>query len=182
MNCPNCGRPLAEGEVCNCITPQENYYTPPQEPQAQPQEAQYAQPQQNTYYAQPAQPVQQTYYDPNAQQQFYAQQQVADIPARTDYPEGYKPKKKLIAVVLGATLGMFGIHNYYLGNNNKALAQLLVCLIGSLLAGLGFVVAYVWAIVETVLIFTEKNDKDANGYKIMTFEESMAKALKENDE
>ena len=178
MNCPNCGRPLAEGEVCNCTAsiPQENYYTP-----QEPQQAQYAQPQENAYYAQPAQPVQQqTYYDPAAQQQYYAQQQAADVPARTDYPEGYKPKKKLVATVLAVTLGMFGIHNYYLGNNNKALAQLLICLIGSLALGLGPIVSYVWAFVEGVLIFTEKNDKDSNGYKIMTFEESMAKAISEN--
>ena len=182
MNCPNCGRELAEGEVCNCIpaeeptvnevpqaAPQQNYYAPPQE--------QYQAPQQETYYVPP---VTQQYQQPG--QPYYQPQQPqmpVEVPARTDYPEGYKIKKKLVAVVLAATLGMFGIHNYYLGNNNKALAQLLICLIGSLCFGVGAVVAYTWAIVETVLIFTEKEDKDANGYKIMTFEESVAKAIKE---
>ena len=107
------------------------------------------------------------------------QQIPADVPARTDYPEGYKIKKKLVAVVLAVTVGMFGIHNYYLGNNSKALAQLLVCLLGSLFFGIGAIVAYVWAIVEAILIFCEKNDKDANGYKIMTPEESIARAINE---
>lgn len=191
MNCPNCGRELAEGEVCNCIpqpeeipaqqvtnetqtqAPQETYYAPqPPQPEAPPQ---YAQPQ----YA----PPQETFYTPPvaayAPPQSAPQQIPADAPARTDYPEGYKIKKKLVTVVLAVTVGMFGIHNYYLGNNNRALAQLLVCLLGSLIFGLGLVVAYTWAVVEAILIFAEKNDKDANGYKIMTTEESIARAIKE---
>ena len=187
MNCPNCGRELAEGEVCNCIpaqepvvndapqaAPQQNYYAPPQEAYQQPQQPE-------TYYVPPV--AAQPYAQQQGQQQYYQPQpQPVEVPARTDYPEGYKIKKKLVAVTLAVTLGMFGIHNYYLGNNNKALAQLLVCLIGSLLFGLGAIVAYVWAIVEAVLIFTENEDKDANGYKIMTFEESMAKAINDAKE
>ena len=175
--CPNCGRELSEGEVCNCIpqpetapegneVPQETYYTPSQ-PEAQPQYAppQYAPPQE-TYYTPPVVPP-------------AVPAPAAEIPARTDYPEGYKIKKKLVAVVLAVTVGMFGIHNYYLGNNSRALAQLLVCLIGSLFFGLGAIVAYVWAIVEAILIFAEKNDKDGDGYKIMTPEESIARAINE---
>ncbi len=166
MNCPNCGRELAEGEVCNCT--QQSAPTPQQPPQ-------------ETYYTPPVAAYVPQQNQQNQQGQYYAPQQpaVTEVPARTDYPEGYKIKKKLVAVILASTVGMFGIHNYYLGNNSRALAQLLVCLLGSLVFGLGAIVAYVWAIVEAILIFAEKSDKDANGYKIMTFEESIAKAINE---
>ena len=192
MNCPNCGRELAEGEVCNCIPTEESIA--PEAPQQVAPEAPQAAPQQN-YYVPPQEPAQapqpETYYVPpvgapqfsqQQNQQYYAPQPQPEVPARTDYPEGYTIKKKTVAVLLAVTLGMFGIHNYYLGNNNKALTQLLVCLLGSIVFGIGAIVAYVWAIVEAVLILTEKEDKDANGYKIMTFEESIAKAINENKE
>lgn len=190
--CPNCGRELADGEVCNCIPQPEEVNAPaentaeitneaPIEAPAAPAEApqptycppqqQYA-PQPETYYVPPVG----AYAPPQSTQQPVP----ADAPARTDFPEGYKIKKKLVAVVLAVTVGMFGIHNYYLGNNSKALAQLLVCLLGSLLFGLGAIVAYVWAIVEAILIFSEKEDKDANGYKILTPEESIARAINES--
>lgn len=176
MNCPNCGKELAEGEVCTCVATEE------QNAQAAASQQYYAPqpPVNNVPYTPPVNNEQQaTYFNPAAQAQ-YAPQAPVEVPARTDYPEGYKPKKKLVAVVLAVTLGMFGIHNYYLGNQNKFIAQLLICLLGSLVVGIGFAVAYIWAIVEAVQIFTEKCDKDANGYKIMTFEESIAKAVNEN--
>ena len=84
------------------------------------------------------------------------------------------PKKKYIAIILAYTLGIFGIHNFYLGNNSKAVAQILLTTLGSLLFGLGLVATSVWVIVETVQLLTEKVDSDANGYKIMTLAEEIA--------
>lgn len=183
MNCPNCGRELAEGEVCNCT--QENE-------QAQEFNASPSQPEQNYY--DPS--VQQGYYNPNVQQGVYNQQQYQTQgtyydpnaayynppapekgPARTDYPKGYKIKKKYAAVILAATLGVFGIHNFYLGNTGKAIAQVLIATVGSLFLGIGFVAAYVWATVEAVLLLIESIDRDADGYKIQTFEEALAKEM-----
>lgn len=204
MNCPNCGRELAEGEVCNCTAnvnetenttpaapaPEAASETAPAAEQPQPQytpepeQPQYVPAQEQPQYA----PAQETYYTPpimNAEANYYNPQQMPvmqPVVARTDYPEGYKIKKKTVAVILAVTLGALGIHNFYLGNNNKALAQLLICTLGSLLAGIGFFASLIWAIIEAVLIFTEKQDMDANGYKIMTFEESVAKAIKESKE
>ena len=43
--------------------------------------------------------------------------------ARTDYPEGYKIKKKYVAVILAFTFGWLGIHNFYLGNKTKAIVK-----------------------------------------------------------
>ena len=201
MNCPNCGRELAEGEVCNCMTnevfpdaapigePQiveAPAYTAPQPPVQQPEAPVYTAPQQQDPYTPPVygaapgaayQPP--VYGDPNAayQQPYYAP--VVDPPARTDYPEGYKIKRKYVAVLLGFWLGAFGIHNFYLGNQSKAIAQLLLSTVGSLLFFIGPVAAAVWSLVETVQILTESIDKDANGFKIQTFEEALVKTRME---
>lgn len=181
MNCPKCGRPLAEGEICNCaaeaiaqtpVTPEQppvSFEAPPVPPQPEYTQAPY----------QPQPPYQPPYQQPVYVPPVGDPVGNAPIPARTDYPEGYKIKKKYVAVLLGATLGALGIHNFYLGNQSKAIAQLLICLVGSLLFGLGMVAASIWALIETVQLLTEDIDKDANGFKIMTFEESLVKTRME---
>lgn len=152
----------------------ENTYYQPNEPA--PQQGEYQNIYQEQSFNQPMYGApQQNYYDPNQQAPYYNPVMAKPEPS-TDYPENYKPKKKYVAVILGATLGAFGIHNFYLGNNGKATAQLLVALIGSLFFGLGLVAAEVWALVETVQILTDKIDADANNFKIMTFAEELAKA------
>lgn len=152
----------------------ENTYYQPNEPA--PQQGEYQNIYQEQAFNQPMYGApQQNYYDPNQQAPYYNPVMAKPEPS-TDYPENYKPKKKYVAVILGATLGAFGIHNFYLGNNGKATAQLLVALIGSLFIGLGLVVAEIWALVETVQILTDKIDADANNFKIMTFAEELAKA------
>ena len=202
MICPNCGKELLEGEVCSCTaanepvqnTEENNYYQsaqqiqepiqePVQEPIQEPaqqaaQGSAYQQPQQNAYYS-PEQPIN-GYYDPNAQQIPYYAPIIQPV-ASTDYPEDYKPKKKYVAVILAATLGVFGIHNFYLGNSSKGVAQLLLTLLGSLFFGLGLIACNVWAIFEAVQILIEKIDSDANGYKIMTFAEELALAKKDKE-
>lgn len=193
MNCPNCGKELLEGEVCTCTTNNEpseasastEYYQPAPDPVAEPtsnpaqedyQPVFDEQPQQNAYYS-PQQPN--NYYDPTAQQIPYYAPVIQPV-ARTDYPEDYKPKKKYIAVILAYALGVFGIHNFYLGNNSKGVAQLLLTLLGSLFFGLGIIACTVWVIVEAVQILIDKIDSDANGYKLMTFAEELALAQKKN--
>jgi len=180
MNCPNCGRELDEGEVCTCTAAPETETPVAQEIPAQ-QEVPYAQPApQGEYYA----PPQGAYYQPNtnpnvqyAQPQYY--QPVQTPPARTDYPEGYRIKRKYAAVILAASLGVFGIHNFYLGDNNKAIIHILVATLGSLVVGLGFVASYIWAIVEAVQLLTDYTDRDSNGFKIQTFEEALVKTRME---
>ena len=216
MICPNCGRELADGEVCTCtvqnaepapVTNEENT-TPieetaplndeaaapeqpaydgaqtdaPEQPTYQEAQQQTQQTQQNGYYN----PYDNAaYYQPN-NQQYYAQQAPYYVPttqaptASTDYPEGYKPKKKYVAVILAATLGAFGIHNFYLGNNGKAVAQLLLTLLGSLVFGLGLIACEIWVLVEAVQILEDKLDADANGYKIMTLAEEIAREQKKD--
>ena len=195
MICPNCGRILNEGEVCTCTAPTEPVQAPVEPIQEPVNAPQYYQPQpesnvntqaaqtegasyQNPYMNQPQQP----YYSPEQNNQYYnpTEQQIpyyapVVMPsASTDYPDDYKPKKRYIAVILAYTLGIFGIHNFYLGNNSKAVAQILLTTLGSLLFGLGMVATSVWVVVETVQLLTEKIDSDANGYKIMTLAEEIA--------
>lgn len=195
MICPNCGKELEEGQVCTCATEQNESQNEATVNQTSVNnndyEQNYQEPENNSEYTQnyqePVQPDagyynpnpnQYYYVDPNQQQQYY----MPNIEPSTDYPEGYKPKKKYVAVILGYALGVFGIHNFYLGNSSRGLAQVLLSTIGCILFGLGPVAALIWSLVETTLILTDKIDADANNYKIMTFAEELAKANKKANE
>lgn len=69
-------------------------------------------------------------------------------------------KSKLAAGLLGILLGSFGVHNFYLGNTGKAVAQLLITL---LTCGAGSVVSGIWGLVEGIMILTGSINTDANG-------------------
>lgn len=136
---------------------------------AQPQygQPQYGQPQ----YDQPAagygqQPgYGQAYQQPNA----YAQPQYTAAPYAAA-PVGQSSKSKLAAGLLGIFLGGLGVHNFYLGNTGKAVAQLLLTLVGWILLGLGPIAAAIWGFVEGIIILCSKPGtpwhKDANGYEL----------------
>lgn len=189
MFCPNCGKDLVEGEVCDCMQNHAENTAP--EETTPLNETPHEAPQPN-YYEPASAPASQGYYDPNAQQSYFdpntqAQQPMYyppimdNVAANTDYPEGYKIKKKYVAVILAASLGFIGIHDFYLGDNGKGIAKILIATLGSLLFGLGAVVSAVWATVDAVLLLTENTDRDANGYKIQTFEEALAEKLKDKE-
>lgn len=72
-------------------------------------------------------------------------------------------KSKLIAGLLGIFLGALGVHNFYLGFNQKGITQLLICLLGSIVCGLGPIVAGIWGLVEGIQILTGSKNVDANG-------------------
>lgn len=145
-----------------------------------PQPAAYAQPaagsygQQQPQYGQPAQPAAgygqqpgygQAYQQPNA----YAQPQYTAAPYAAA-PVGQSSKSKLAAGLLGIFLGGLGVHNFYLGNTGKAVAQLLLTLVGWILLGLGPIAAAIWGFVEGIIILCSKPGspwhKDANGYEL----------------
>ena len=75
-------------------------------------------------------------------------------------PQGQK--SKIAAGVLGITVGTLGIHNFYLGNIGKGIAQLLLTVLGGCII-VGPIVALIWSLVESIQIFTGKIDKDAKG-------------------
>lgn len=68
-------------------------------------------------------------------------------------------KSKVAAGLFGIFLGMFGVHNFYLGYTGKAVAQLLITLLSCFI--LSFVSA-IWGLIEGILILAG-NIKDANG-------------------
>lgn len=80
--------------------------------------------------------------------------------AQPGVPPGYQQKEKVIAGVLGILLGAFGVHNFYLGNTGKAVAQLLITL---LTCGILAVVSSIWGLVEGIMILTGSINTDANG-------------------
>ena len=63
-------------------------------------------------------------------------------------------KSKLTAGLLALFLGGIGIHNFYLGFTGKGIAQILLSCTG---------ISSIWALIEAIMIFTGKIDKDANG-------------------
>ncbi|NLC87971.1 MAG: TM2 domain-containing protein [Clostridiaceae bacterium] len=72
-------------------------------------------------------------------------------------------KSKIAAGLLGIFLGSLGIHNFYLGYTGKAVAQLLLTLIGWVACGMGPAAAAIWGLIEGILLLTGSIDKDADG-------------------
>ncbi|QHO91867.1 TM2 domain-containing protein [Actinomyces sp. 432] len=99
---------------------------------------------------------QQGYQDPAYQQAGYQQgyQQPAYQAPAAAYGQPYamyNQKSKVAAGLLGIFLGGFGVHNFYLGYNGKAIAQLLITLLSF---GLLAVVSGIWGLVEGIIILT----------------------------
>lgn len=63
------------------------------------------------------------------------------------------PKSKIAAGILGILLGALGIHNFYLGNIGKGVAQLLISVLS---AGFLSWVSFVWGLIEGILILVSK--------------------------
>lgn len=69
-------------------------------------------------------------------------------------------KSKIAAGLLGIFLGSFGVHNFYLGYTNKAVAQLLITVLS---CGTLSFVSGIWALVEGIMILTGSINVDAEG-------------------
>lgn len=69
-------------------------------------------------------------------------------------------KSKITAGILGIFLGCYGVHNFYLGYNGKAIAQLLITLLSLFLLSW---VSTIWGLIEGILILTGNIKKDASG-------------------
>ena len=81
----------------------------------------------------------------------------------TNIVVGENAKSKLVAGLLAIFLGGLGIHNFYLGYNQKGVIQLLITLLGSCLFFIGPIVTGIWALIEAIFIFTGKINVDGNG-------------------
>ena len=108
----------------------------------------YTQSAQPPYYQQQAQP---RYEQPSYNQPpIYAQQTYYQA-AQQQPGYGYAQKSKIVAGLLGLFLGGLGVHNFYLGYTGKAVAQLLLTLIGWIIL-IGPINSGIWALIESVLI------------------------------
>lgn len=74
-------------------------------------------------------------------------------------PQG-EQKSKMAAGLLGIFLGGFGVHNFYLGNTGKALAQLLITV---LTCGFGSFISGIWGLIEGIMILSGSIDTDGKG-------------------
>lgn len=69
-------------------------------------------------------------------------------------------KSKIAAGLLGIFLGAFGVHNFYLGNTGKAVAQLLISVLSCFTLA---VVSEIWGLIEGIMILTGSITTDAQG-------------------
>ena len=74
-------------------------------------------------------------------------------------PEAEKSdKSKIVAGILGLLLGVWGVHNFYLGFTKKAVIQLIVSIVTCGIGG-------IWGFIDGILILMAKEgyNKDAAG-------------------
>lgn len=81
----------------------------------------------------------------------------------TDKTNDSCAKSKIAAGLFGILLGTFGIHNFYLGYNGKAVAQLLITVLS---CGILSFVSAIWGLVEGILILAGNINVDAQGNKL----------------
>lgn len=81
--------------------------------------------------------------------------------AGVEPPQGYPQKSRAVAGVLGILGGTIGLHNFYLGNSQRGLIQLLVTF---LTCGAGALPMFIWGLVEGVHILEGRIHTDANGF------------------
>ena len=92
----------------------------------------------------------------NGMQQQYQQQyqqQMYGQPMQQVNPEA---KSKMAAGLLGIFLGGWGVHNFYLGNTGRGVAQIIVTLVT---CGIGAI----WGLIEGIMILAGSINTDAKG-------------------
>ena len=65
-------------------------------------------------------------------------------------------KSKIAAGLLGLFLGAWGIHNFYLGNTNRGIIQIIVTIVTCGVGG-------IWGFIEGIMILAGSINTDANG-------------------
>ena len=78
-------------------------------------------------------------------------------------PANGQGKSKIAAGILGICLGVFGVHNFYLGYTGKAVAQLLITLLSCFILS---PVSAIWGLIEGIMILACNINTDANGNQL----------------
>ena len=81
----------------------------------------------------------------------------------TGAPAGSGQKSKIAAGLLGIFLGCLGIHRFYLGYTNIAIAQLILGLLGIVTCGITTLASGIWGLIDGIMILAGSIDKDASG-------------------
>lgn len=153
--CEVCGNPIPQDELNQALNQQNSFGQSPygQPPYGQPQ---YGQPPYNQPY--PTQyPQGGQMYPPRSMGQSMYPQQQFEQPRPAVFYTPAQQRSRIAAGLLAIFLGSLGVHNFYLHNTGKGMAQLLmtVCTCGML-----GVASEIWSIVEAILIFTGSIDSD----------------------
>lgn len=69
-------------------------------------------------------------------------------------------RSKIVTFLLGFFLGVFGVHNFYLGKTGLGIAQLLITI---LTFGIGVIITGPWALIESILALVSSNFRDGDG-------------------
>lgn len=150
--CPYCGDPVAVGAT-TCTTCNQPLTAAAGQQMSNVNNVAFAPP-----------PVQQQVppvYVSTQQQNGYAYQNGAMLQQNTSY--SYAPsqqKSKIAAGILGIFLGVFGVHNFYLGRVGRGVAQLLLTLLSCFLLS---PVSEIWGLIEGILILTGNINTDGKG-------------------
>lgn len=75
-----------------------------------------------------------------------------------------QPKSKIVAGLFGIFLGIFGVHNFYLGYTGKAIAQLLISILSCFILCW---ISSIWGFIEGILILTGNINTDAQGNSLV---------------
>lgn len=150
--------------------PAQPYYQPPQYTQSY-QPPQYmpntsVPPTGGTNGYQPpsyTQQYQQPYQPPQPAPQPYPQQ----VPyQQTPYqaPKTYEQKSRIAAALLAFLFGAFGVHNFYMGNTGKGVAQLIIGIVGGgITCGIALVATEIWGIVDGIQLMKGTKTVDGHG-------------------
>lgn len=74
--------------------------------------------------------------------------------------QGVPTKSKVAAGLLGIFLGAYGVHNFYLGNTGKAVAQLLITVLSCFILS---PVSGIWGLIEGIMILCGSIKTDGKG-------------------
>ncbi|MBQ2667383.1 MAG: NINE protein [Clostridia bacterium] len=108
-------------------------------------------------------------YQPPRYTQQYGQQPyqapVYNAPPPPVYqtPQGFGQKSRIAAALLAFMFGYLGVHNFYMGNTGKGVAQLLIGTLGSALCGVGTIAAMIWSIYEGIQLLKGTVTVDGHG-------------------
>lgn len=65
-----------------------------------------------------------------------------------------EPKSRLVYIVLGALLGAFGVHDFYIGKTKEGIIKLAITLLSCTYLA---IVSWIWAIVDIVVTTTDSD-------------------------